>query len=544
MMFSEPAVGEAFFGREEVLELLNKRVTALKDGYRQNVALTGQSLAGKSSIIYHFLYTLKEQALIPVYVEVVREGFESFANKFIATLLYNALTKMGEPVDIDREALVKRAEKCLPKTHLAIRQLNSNIDRGQYDEAYASLLGLTSTLKDETGMSCVVILDEFDNLECLGVKNPFLSFGKVIMVEKDTMYIVSSSRNEAIKKILSEKLSLLFGNFEIVKVAGFDLKTAASYIDMKLAGYELDGMMRRFLISFTDGNAFYMDKLICRARELAAQRMSNHIDRGLVADAMVDIIYNSNGIIHQYIVNFMLELLETRRRDSYIAMLISIANGRRKLSEIARGLKVKASEVSHGLAHLMELGVVSKCGVFYKIDDIVLAFWLKFVYQRRKDILVDGAFDRRRLFREDADSYLADFGREAERDAGPILAELFNLFSNEMVSIDSKSVRLPHFTRVETRAFPNAKQFVAASFRGRFWIAAHYQDDVGENDVIDYVKNVKALGLKVASKIIIPLEGIDENARLLAKELKISIWDGLCVNTLLTLYGKKKLIRL
>src|SRR3989338_1136627 len=100
MVFSEPAVGEAFFGREEVLELLNKRVTALKDGYRQNVALTGQSLSGKSSILYHFLYTLKEQALIPVYVEVVREGFESFANKFIATLIYNALTKMGEPVNI------------------------------------------------------------------------------------------------------------------------------------------------------------------------------------------------------------------------------------------------------------------------------------------------------------------------------------------------------------------------------------------------------------------------------------------------------------
>ena len=53
-MFSEPVIGEKFFGREEVLELLNKRVLALKDGYRQNVALTGQSLSGKSSIILAF----------------------------------------------------------------------------------------------------------------------------------------------------------------------------------------------------------------------------------------------------------------------------------------------------------------------------------------------------------------------------------------------------------------------------------------------------------------------------------------------------------
>ena len=48
-MFSEPVIGERCFGREEVLELLNKRVLALKDGYRQNVALTGQSLSGTSS---------------------------------------------------------------------------------------------------------------------------------------------------------------------------------------------------------------------------------------------------------------------------------------------------------------------------------------------------------------------------------------------------------------------------------------------------------------------------------------------------------------
>ena len=87
-MFSDPVVGERFFGRQEVLDLLNKRVSDLKDGYRQNVALTGQSLAGKSSIIHHFLYTLKEEDHIPVYVEVIREPFGAFSNKFIANLFY------------------------------------------------------------------------------------------------------------------------------------------------------------------------------------------------------------------------------------------------------------------------------------------------------------------------------------------------------------------------------------------------------------------------------------------------------------------------
>ncbi len=205
-MFSEPVLGERFFGREEVLELLNKRASALKDGYRQNVALTGQSLAGKSSIILQFLHTIREEGFIPIYVEVVKEPFRSFANKFIATMLYNALIRKGENVGIGFDILLAKTQEILPKTSQAVKQVTALIDRGDFDEAYLGLLGLTSILKEETGIPCIVILDEFDNLEHLGVKNPYLSFGKVIMVQKDTMYIVSSSRNMAIRKIISEKL--------------------------------------------------------------------------------------------------------------------------------------------------------------------------------------------------------------------------------------------------------------------------------------------------------------------------------------------------
>ena len=147
-MFSEPVIGEQFFGRGEVLALLNKRVLALKDGYRQNVALTGTSLVGKSSVILHFLYMIREEKLVPVYVEVVKEPFRSFANKFIATLLYNALSRAGEEVSIDMAQLLERAQKVFPKTSSAIKYVNACIYDGKTDEAYANLLSLTSTLKE------------------------------------------------------------------------------------------------------------------------------------------------------------------------------------------------------------------------------------------------------------------------------------------------------------------------------------------------------------------------------------------------------------
>ena len=135
-MFSEPATGTKFFGREEVLEILNKRASALRDGYRQNIALTGQSLADKSSIIMRFLRDIGEDGFVPVYVEVIREPFRSFANKFIATMLFNALRKSGEPGGTGLEALLARAQDVLPGTSQAIRQVYSCIDRQDLEDAY------------------------------------------------------------------------------------------------------------------------------------------------------------------------------------------------------------------------------------------------------------------------------------------------------------------------------------------------------------------------------------------------------------------------
>lgn len=541
-MFSEPVVGEKFFGRDEVLELLNKRVMALKEGYRQNMALTGYSLSGKSSILHQFLCSIKEDQFIPVYVEVTRESFESFSEKFIATLLFNAMYKIGERSEVDLTALLEKSKKLFPKTYALIKHVNAYIDRKDFDEAYTNLLGLTSSIKAEINMPCIVILDEFDNLEYVGVKNPFLSFGKVIMVQKDTMYIVSSSRNQAIKKIISEKLSLLFGNFEIVKVSGFDLATSKKFIEVKLAGFEITDTMKRFLISLTDSNPFYLDKLVSRSREIAYSRMTNYVDEDIVAAAILDLVYHSNGVIHQYLLNYILNLLETRARDLEIAILLAIANNINKQSDISRSLKIKRSEISKRLARLADTGLISKNGVFYKIDDTLLEFWIKFVYQRRKTLLVNGPFDKMKLFTTEIRSYMSGFVRELESDHAAKLAELFGLFANELVQIDSRYIKLPHFTRIEVKTLPDSKQLIVASARGRSWIIRPHELAVGENDIIDYIRSAKSSGYRIANMIIISLSAIDENARLLAKELKISIWDINVINMLLKFYGKKQSI--
>ncbi|MDO8536169.1 MAG: ATP-binding protein [Candidatus Omnitrophota bacterium] len=541
-MFSEPVVGEKFFGREEVLELLSKRTLALKDGYRQNIALTGQSLSGKTSILHHFLYSIKEEDFITIYVEVVKEPFRPFANRFIATLLYNALIKIGETVGYEFENLLDKAQELLPKTYAAIRNVNSCVDKGDFDEAYFNLLSLTSTLKEEINRSCVVILDEFDNLEHIGVKNPFLNFGKVIMIQKDTMYIVSSSRNQIFKKILSEKLSLLFGNFEIVKVSGFDTQGAKRYIETQTSGYEIDAALKGFFIAFTDGNPFYLNQILKRSREIANDAMTSFIDSGVAVQAIIDTVYNANGVIHQYLLNFILDLMDTKYKDRYLSILVSIASGKNKLSDISKNIRSKQADVSKDLMELSQLGFIQKSGVFYKIDDTVLAFWLQKVYQKRKGVLVDGIFNRNDIFLSEMKAYISEFLAESQKDTTAKIAQLFNMFSNELVQIGARQIKLPHFTKVEVKESLNHKQFIAATFRGSSWLVQAYEEPAGESDIIDYIRNIKSSDYKIANKIIIPLRGMDENAKLLAKELKISMWDLTTINGLLSLYGKIRMV--
>jgi Archaeal ATPase. len=541
-MFSEPVVGEKFFGREEVLGLLNKRTLALKDGYRQNIALTGQSLSGKTSILHHFLYSIKEEDFITIYIEVIKEPFKSFSNRFIATLLYNALTKTGVAVGFELENLLDKAQELLPKTYSAINGINSSVDKGDFDEAYFNLLSLTSILKEEINRSCVVILDEFDNLEHIGVKNPFLNFGKVIMIQKDTMYIVSSSRNQVFKKILSEKLSLLFGNFEIVKVSGFDTEGAKKYIETQASGFEIDAALKRFFIAFTDGNPFYLNHIIGRSKEIAVGSMTNFIDSGIAVQAIMDLVYNANGVIHQYIFNFILDLMDTKYKERYLAILVSIASGKNKLSSISKNVRSKQADVSKDLLELAHLGFIQKSGVFYKIDDPLMAFWLKNVYQKRKEILVDGIFNRNDIFVSEMKQYISGYLAEFEKNATTKIAELFNAFSNELVQIGARQIKLPHFTKVEVKESLEKKQFIAATFRGSSWLVQAYEEPVKESDIIDYIRNMKSSEYKIANKIIIPLKGMDGNANLLAKELKISIWDVSTINGLLGLYGKIRMV--
>src|SRR3989338_326196 len=105
-----------FFDRKLYLDILEKRIGALKDGYRQNIAVVGDESVGKTSIIFKFLNKFYDTRTIIVYLEIRPESQDCFVKRFIGVLLYNFLSASGIPLREDIDFLIKNAAKFAPKT--------------------------------------------------------------------------------------------------------------------------------------------------------------------------------------------------------------------------------------------------------------------------------------------------------------------------------------------------------------------------------------------------------------------------------------------
>jgi hypothetical protein len=541
-MISEPAVGKVFFGRDDILRVLEKRANALLSGYRQNVALTGQMLSGKSSILYQFLYTLKDASLIPLYIEVIEEPFPSFADKFIATLLHGYLVSCGHESPKELPGLIKASEQFIPRTIYAVKKVKTELSRKNYNDAYRKLLNLTSILKQETGKSCVVILDEFHNLEFFKIRKPYLLFGKIMMIQKDTMYIVSSSQKSTIKKILSEKLALLYGNFEIIELSGFDNKTAGDFIKDKLQNIALPARYMGYLIEFTGGNPFYLDVISKKMAEIANSRRVGLIDEEIIVEAFTSSLYNPSGTINQYFTNNIMSLLEKSLREDYLGILIALACGCNKLKEIAKWFKKKSPSGFAGkLERLVEMDMIYKNGLFYEVQDRVFEFWLKTVHYRKRSSLVDDIVTRANEFKKESGHDIAAYLGENQKNITERVRELFLSFGGETVEIKKRNRKLPRFVRIEARGYGKCEDLLSYRQSGKYWVCEICRNKIDESAISDFIERYYPARESVARKLCIALEGIDRNALLLAKEKNIWIWGPENVASLLRLYKRRRL---
>jgi len=547
MSYIDSESEKKFFGRTNTLELLKRRVTDLKEGYRQNIALLGNEFVGKSSVLQHFVYNLDDNDVTVIYLDLENKDFNYFFSKFAGSLLYNFSKNNGLPLHEDLNFLLETTKECIPHTVQVIKKIQADFTSGKLNASFQGLLTLPEIFTNETGKYCVLILDEFQNLEQYLLPNVFRYLGKKIMTQKKCFYILSSSYPEAASKILSEKLSLLFGNFEIVYLEPFDLSASHEFIGNNLPNIKIGAGLRNFLTDFTGGHPLYL-YLICQELiNLCAIHKQTEIYMPLLAQAVENTIFDRWGVLSRHFEIIINDLFSGKGNRMISPILISLSNGWHKIDDLEKDLKIKKSQVTQRINRLLEQGIVIKNGRLYYFKDRLFKYWIKYVYQKRvKD--VEFAPDKQcKQFKEEFQMCVENFKLCSRKDFSSRIVELLHCFDNEALDLKGRKYKLPIFRKVVPFKARSENGFyfdlIKAKTDNAVWFIVIKKDNFGENEFNAIVSEARKIGQKPERCLIISLTDLDDTMRIRALQERFWIWNEGELNTLLTLFDKPYIVR-
>jgi len=526
---------DSFFGRQNYLEILEKRIHDLKDGYRQNIAIVGDELVGKTSIIFKFLSKFCDNRSIVLYLEARPEPLSTFAKRFIGVLLYNFLVNSNIPLKEDLDFLILKSARYIPKTTEKIKAILTSLQKRKKNNVFTELLSVCDSIYQETQKHCIVVLDEFHNLEKMGVKNIYAEWSKLLITQKKTMYIIISSLEYKARNILAKNLALLFGNFEILTVEAFDIKSSESYLASRLQGTKLGQGEQDFLINFTGGYPFYL--------EIISDALLKAQGRDLV-EVLEGLLFLPSGILNQRFSNYLKRFLDLAQSQEYISILYQVSSGHNRLKDIVHALRKPKEELNSRINHLVEAAAVTRSGDFLKINDRVFSFWLKFVYQEKINSLTFDAKNQKELFRNHIEGMIQEFLSHTKKPVINRVMELLHLFENETIQIERRKLRLKNFREVKPLEFGqgNIKEAIIGRSSDSLWIVAFKKGLLTEDDILVFAKECKKYHQKLERKIIIAFADVEANARLRALEEKIWTWDLNSLNQVLDLFSKPRII--
>lgn len=535
---------DIFFGRRNYLEIINKRVEGFKCGYRQNIAIIGDESIGKTSTIIHFLQKFNDNLIIPVYIDIRRESLAYFSRRFIGALLYGFLKNSAITLKEDIEFLIEKSRRYMPETTGRIQSILNG--REKKENILPALLTLCESLHQETGKSCVIIFDEFQNLENLGIRNLYKSWSKALISHKNTMFIILSSARFKSKYILSHNLSLLFGNFEVVDTEPFDLRTSDEFICTLIKPFTLPKHYRDFLVNFTGGYPYYL-KVICQhlLKACAGNSQEQQISEDSLIHALKELLFDEMGILNLRFSHKFSQFIAEGLSQEYTSLLYLTSCGQNRIKDFMHALHKQKKQLLPKINRLIESDIIQQSGDFFKISDRLFSFWLRFIYNERVMVFSPDTKNKMDLFRNKILEMMQEFIAESNRPVLSRLAELMQSFGDECVQIGKKRVRLSQFREIKPLRFTghSLKEGLLGRSGQDLWIIAFKEDSITEEDVSEFACECRKFrNYRIQRKIIICPKSFDSNARLRALDEKIWPWDLNNLNFILDLFSKYRVI--
>lgn len=541
-METDAAVGSNFFPRPAVTQVLEKRLNAFRCDYRQNVGLIGRKFSGKTSVLKNFLLNLQTDEILPVYVNIGRESLRAFLYKWMGAMLESVTGIHNMTTHNDLSRVARAAKREIPETFHQMRVVRAHLRRHAYEAALKDTLRLSAMVAQETGKKVLLVIDEFHRLKNFSVAHIFSIFGREIMTQKDTMYVMASSSSAAARHIFHEELALLFGNFEILELGPFDFSEVRDFIRHRFGSKEPAMSVQNFLMHITDGHPYYLNVLTERIKLMRAANISNRDDVSLFIDGLTEELFHPSGLLHMLFVHLLKSKTQGKGDGELVNVIAALASGHHKTGAISRVAGCGREEAKKWLKRLIELDLVASYGSFYVLTDVLFSFWIREVYLVNTRYFGLERQELASLFKQRVCYLMEGYCADEQKDVSERLVRLFRKFQNDIIMIEGKRLHCPKFEEIRNkpsngRAFP-----VCAESPQGWWLTQIVRDRLTEEDVLRFVADGQGLPRRPGPRIMIALGGVDPNARLMAKEQKIALWNLRQLNQLFKLYDQPKVI--
>lgn len=532
-----------FLMREAIEERLRKRITDIANGFRQNVGIIGASGVGKTSLLRELFQSIsRDPQLLPVHVQGETIDGRQLMDRWMGAILSSVLLDKMLNIPNSLTSLIREADSLIPQTVQAVKRIQKFLRQEKKSTAVKELFGLGATLARETGKKVVLMIDEFQSLEKLQVPDPFAILGKQIMPDKEVLYIVTSSTQDRAVEIFREKLSLLFGNFEVLELSPLTYREMESYLATRMPAHRWSEGLTRFFFRMTDGEPLYVDLVTQRIENKEVREIPQPVGAAMLLDAFCQELFDNRGRIALLFERRLEQCARLGKQGGpYLRALLALALGRHKLIPIAAYIDETVSETQKVLKRIVQEGLAIKSGSFYHVPDFLFRFWLREVYLKRHNLFLPEERSLRRHLFDELTKILNACEYVHEEDIGLRMEGLLKEFRNDTVEIERKKIQCPQFSEIAFRPLPRSMvSILARGGRGR-WLFQVSPDWIGEAEIEILLHDVKHLR-KISKKILIAPAGIDQNAKLVAQEAKMRLWDLQYLNTLMDFYDLPKII--
>ncbi|MBP7088185.1 MAG: hypothetical protein KBB01_02665 [Candidatus Omnitrophica bacterium] len=505
--------------------ILNKRIRAFANGYRQNIALLGDNREELTYFLENYFSSNKLDTLTYIHTTTIYAGKQEFFRGIIFSLLNSYLHQ-----NLSFDNLINYANSILPSTTEFIKNYLK-----KEDISFLDTLEVINKFINETNRQVIFIIEEF--LTAADIFEDFYqSFSKFIILQRNCMIVLTTSEAKKAKKVLTSELNLLFGNFEITSINEKSFLEIFLYFKDLLTPFKPSPFFISFFINMLGSNIIYYNLIAKNLKNIYSNETN---EEKIIFSALKDMFYSKESYFFQKFIHYIDSLYDNFNDfPSIIRLLFAISEGYlRKKDLISLGI-YNSKDISHKLQKLCEFNFIDNLGNIYKLKDPSFSFWLNTVFKLYFAPPILNIEQKEITYRKKIEEEILMFKEDFFQNKLQRVVQLFSSFKNDSLRLDKNLYQLPYIEKTKIISYPN-KEFHLIIGEGREIVFAGIKEkNSDDNDIFEFIEKGANIKGKKVRKIFVSLGILPPTAHLIAKNNRLTLWDLNDINRLLQIYNK------